>query len=145
VLVDVNGRGRAADAVNDRGYDRDSGIARTANGYGNVPGAGAGVAVVGDGEWRGGVGITAHYNILNAEAEDGSAVGISPRRAKNLTGADGKRNGEAGVQRNGCDAFAAGVAAAFAQAPGESGDKANRQYKEKAGTATMHEPSSKCG
>ena len=108
-----------------------------------VPGAGAGIPIAGDREWRGGVGAAAGDNKLNVDAEDGAAVGIPAAGAKDSEVPASIENVVAGGQRNARHASIAGVAAAFAEAAREGGDEGDGQSKKKTGTATMHEPSSR--
>ena len=93
VLVNIDGRGRAADAVDDGGYDGDPGSAGAANGDGGVPCAGAGVAIALLIE-RGAAafGLPLCDDKSNVDAQDGAAVGISAGGAKDLSGADIDRN-----------------------------------------------------
>jgi hypothetical protein len=143
VLVNVDGRGRAADALDDRGDDGDSGSSGTAHGGAGIPSAGAGGAVAGDREWGGGVRVTARDNKLNSDAEDGAAGGILGGGAEDLSAADIDGEVGAGAQRNGLHASVAGVAAALAKTAGEGDDEGDGQCKKKTGTATIHEPSSR--
>src|SRR5216684_979604 len=143
VLVDVDGRGWAADALDDRSDDGDPGSSGTAKGGAGIPGAGAGGAIAGDREWCGGVRVTAGDNKLNADADYGAAVDIRGAGAEELSAAN--VDGEVGgwVQRNGLHCSAIGVGTAFAKAAGEGDDKGDDQSKKKTGTATTHEPSSR--
>ncbi len=129
-LVDVDGSGRAVDAVDDGVYRSDSGIAATALAASLVPGAGASVPIDVDGEWRGGdsTGRNSH-NILNVEAENGLAGGVLAAGAKDLSATHNKGEGVGGAQRNALHASATEVGAAFAEAAGEGDDEGDGQRK----------------
>lgn len=60
-----------------------------------------------------------------------------------MSATDINRLHAARVQRDGLHAPVALVAAALAEATGQSGDEDDGQCKKKSGTTTMHEPSSR--
>src|ERR1700730_18278193 len=80
---------------------------------------------------------------LRSDAEDGASGAILGGGIKARSTADIDGEVGAGAQRNGLHSSATGVGTAFAETTGEGDDEGDDQGKKKAGTATMHEPSSR--
>src|SRR5208282_4673453 len=128
--VDVDGSGRAGDAIDDSAYRGDSGIASTALASRLIPCAGASVPIDRDREWRGCDRTGRNSNhILNVEAEDLFAGGVFAAGAKDLGATHLEGESVGGAQRNTLYACVAEVSAALAEAAGEGDDEGDGQRK----------------
>ena len=69
--------------------------------------------------------------------------GITCSGAKILRSSEFQRDIAAGIQGNGLDTAGLRIVGAFSDTTGEGGKRDDSQYKKEAGTATIHEPSSR--
>ena len=139
VLMNVDGGGRATHAFRFSSYGCDSGYSGSTDDWiaQGVPGAGAGHSGIGNRQR--GVIVGDKVN----GGEDALPRGIAGGGAKILSFSEFERDIAAGIQGNGLDAGASGITGAFSDTTGEVGKRDDSQYKNEAGTATIHEPSSR--
>src|SRR5882724_312083 len=139
VLVNVDGGGCATHTFRFSSYGCDSGYSGSTDDWiaQGVPGAGAGHAGIGNRQRGVIVG-----NKVNG-GEDALTRGIAGGGAKILSFPEFEGDSAAGIQGNGLDAGALGITGAFSDTTGEGGERDDGQYNKEAGTATIHEPSSR--
>src|SRR5882672_5713097 len=144
MLMNVDGGGRAAHALRFGGHAGDACYPRFADYWvtKRIPCSGTGDTIVGDRDRCARYLVGAPGSKVDS-GKDALSCGIAGGGAEILCLSDFQGDSAAGAQGHGLDAAVGEIAGAFSDTTGEGGKRDNSQDKKEAGTATIHEPSSR--